>query len=32
MEIIIDIVCQMYAGLKSKKTIDLVLKTFLPGY
>lgn len=32
MEIIIDIVCQVYAGQKSRKTIDLVLNTFLPGY
>lgn len=27
-----DIVCQVYAGQKSKKTIDLVLNIFLPGY
>jgi hypothetical protein len=32
MEIIIDIVCQVYAGQKSRKTIDLVLDTFIPGY
>ncbi|MBO9693442.1 hypothetical protein [Chryseobacterium sp.] len=32
MEIIIDIVCQVYAGQKSIKTIDLVLNTFIPGY
>ena len=32
MEIIIDIVCQVYAGQKSRKTIDLVLNTFIPGY
>lgn len=32
MEIIIDIVCQVYAGQKSRKTINLVLNTFLPGY
>ncbi|TZF95055.1 hypothetical protein FW781_14260 [Chryseobacterium panacisoli] len=32
MEIIIDIVCQVYAGQKARKTIDLVLNTFLPGY
>ena len=32
MEIIIDIICQVYAGQKSRKTINLVLNTFLPGY
>ncbi len=32
MEIIRDIICQVYAGQKSKKTIDLVLNTFIPGY
>ncbi|MDR6370761.1 hypothetical protein J2795_002473 [Chryseobacterium bernardetii] len=32
MEIIMEIVCQVYAGQKSRKTIDLVLNTFLPGY
>lgn len=26
------IVCQVHAGQKSKKTIDLVLNTFIPGY
>lgn len=29
---IIDIVCQVYAGQKSKKTIELVLNTFIPDY
>jgi hypothetical protein len=32
MEIIRDIICQVYAGQKSKKTIDLVLNTFIPEY
>jgi hypothetical protein len=32
MEIIRDIICQVYAGQKSKKTIDLVLSTFIPEY
>lgn len=32
MEIINDIICQVYAGQKSKKTIDLILDTFIPGY
>ncbi|KAB1231044.1 hypothetical protein [Chryseobacterium viscerum] len=32
MEIIIDIVCQVYAGRKSREIIDLVLNTFIPGY
>jgi len=32
MKITTDIICQVYAGKKSKKTIDLVLKTFLPLY
>ncbi|MDR6457212.1 hypothetical protein J2786_000305 [Chryseobacterium vietnamense] len=32
MEIIMEIVCQVYAGQKSRKTIDLILNTFLPGY
>lgn len=32
MEIIRDIVCQVYAGEKSRKTIDLVLDTFIPEY
>ncbi|GEM_PF-828068 len=32
MEIIKDIICQVYAGQKSRKTIDLVLNTFIPGY
>ncbi len=27
-----DIVCQVYAGQKARKTINLVLNTFLPGY
>lgn len=27
-----DIICQVYAGQKSKKTIDLVLSTFIPGH
>lgn len=27
-----DIICQVYAGRKSKETIDLVLNTFLPLY
>lgn len=29
---IIDIVCQVYAGQKSKKTIELVLNAFIPDY
>lgn len=32
MEIIKDIICQVYAGQKSRKTIDLVLNIFIPGY
>lgn len=32
MEIIRDIICQVYAGEKSRKTIDLVLDTFIPEY
>ncbi|UHO36892.1 hypothetical protein H5J24_13935 [Chryseobacterium capnotolerans] len=32
MEIIRDIVCQVYAGEKSKNIIDLVLDTFIPDY
>lgn len=32
MEIIRDIICQVYAGQKSRKTIDLVLNTFIPDY
>lgn len=32
MEIIRDIICQVYAGQKSRKTIDLVLNTFIPEY
>jgi hypothetical protein len=32
MEIIIDIVCQVYAGQKSREIIDLVLNTFIPDY
>ncbi|MGH1516211.1 hypothetical protein [Chryseobacterium sp. JK1] len=32
MEIITDIICQVYAGQKSKRVIDLVLDTFIPGY
>jgi hypothetical protein len=32
MEIIKDIICQVYAGQKSRKTIDLVLNAFIPGY
>ena len=32
MEIIKDIICQVYAGQKSRNTIDLVLNTFIPGY
>ncbi|PWN69196.1 hypothetical protein C1631_014130 [Chryseobacterium phosphatilyticum] len=32
MDIIVDIICQVYAGQKSVKTIDLVLNTFLSGY
>ncbi|WP_156140829.1 hypothetical protein [Sporocytophaga myxococcoides] len=27
-----DIICQVYAGQKSRKTIDLVLNTFTPEY
>ena len=32
MEITRDIICQAYAGQKSRKTIDLVLNTFIPEY
>lgn len=32
MEIIQDIICQVYAGQKSRKTIDLVLNMFIPEY
>lgn len=32
MEIIRDIICQVYAGQKSRNTIDLVLNTFIPEY
>lgn len=32
MEVIKDIICQVYAGQKSRKTIDLVLNTFIPEY
>lgn len=32
MEIIRDIICQVYAGHKSRKTIDLILNTFIPEY
>ncbi len=32
MKIIQDIICQVYAGQKSRKTIDLVLYTFIPEY
>lgn len=32
MVIIKDIICQVYAGKKSRKTIELVLNTFLPNY
>lgn len=32
MEITRDIICQVYAGQKSRKTIELVLNTFIPGY
>lgn len=32
MEIIRDIICQVYAGKKSRNTIDLVLNTFIPEY
>lgn len=32
METTKDIICQVYAGQKSKKTIELVLTTFIPGY
>ncbi len=32
MKKIHDIICQVYAGQKSKKTIDLVLNTFIPEY
>ncbi len=32
MEITRDIICQVYAGQKSRKTIDLVLNTFIPEY
>jgi hypothetical protein len=31
MKFIKDMICQVYAGTKSKKTINLVLDTFLPG-
>ena len=32
MKIIQDIICQVYAGQKRRRTIDLVLNTFIPGY
>jgi len=32
MEIIRDIICQVYAGQKTRNTIDLVLNTFIPVY
>ena len=32
MEIIRDVICQVFAGQKSKKTVDLVLNTFIPEY
>lgn len=32
MKIIRDIICQVYAGPKSRQSIDLVLKTFIPEY
>lgn len=32
MEIYRNIICQVYSGDKSKKTIDLVLNTFIPEY
>ena len=32
METIRDIICQVYAGQKSIKTIELVLNTFIPEY
>jgi hypothetical protein len=32
METTKDIICQVYAGQKSKKTIDLVLDTIIPQY
>ncbi len=32
MKVIQDIICQVYAGQKSMKTIDLVLKMFIPDY
>ena len=32
MEIVKDIICQVYGGEKSRKTIELVLNTFLPNY
>lgn len=32
MEIIKDIICQVYAGQKSRETIELVLNTFIPEY
>lgn len=32
MEIIQDIICQVYAGQKSKNIIDLVLNAFIPDY
>jgi hypothetical protein len=32
MQTIKDIICQVYAGQKLRKTIDLVLNTFIPEY
>ena len=32
MEITTDIICQIYAGQKSRKTIDLILNIFIPEY
>ena len=32
METIKDIICQVYAGQKSRKTIELVLNAFIPEY
>lgn len=32
MELIRDIICQVYAGQKSRKTINLVLNSFIPEY
>ncbi|WP_337964625.1 hypothetical protein [uncultured Flavobacterium sp.] len=32
MEIKKDLICQVFAGKKSKSTIELVLNTFIPGY